>query len=182
MNIDGRGATFFGPSDVVTEYRWSFPHHLTLALRVCETGETVLAIVQDNGLLVDEHTRAPSLSGIQAEASPDIAAVIQDHIPTVDLSSRHVSEGPLSEEGEARSVPTFGTRIRSAVSAACRELWKRIIERANVGGPGRHSRAAHGVRAAGAGGAAPRARVRGADGPPAGTERSLADAARDPAW
>lgn len=58
MKVDEHAATFFAPTDIVTEYRWSFPHHLMLAVRVCETGETVLAIVQ--------------------------TAVIRDDIPTVD--------------------------------------------------------------------------------------------------
>ena len=71
-------ATVVASPDVVTEYQWAFPHHLSLAVRVCETGEAVLAIVQGNGVPADERRRTPSLSGVHGEAVPHITATIQD--------------------------------------------------------------------------------------------------------
>jgi hypothetical protein len=124
MKTNESTATVIASPDVVTEYRWSFPHHLTLVVSVCEKGETMLAIVQGDGLPPDKRGRTPSLSGVHGEAVPHITATIQDHTPPADLSGRHVCEGLRSETCDASWVLAFGTRLRSAVSAVCRELWK----------------------------------------------------------
>lgn len=123
MKVDDHAATFFAPADVATEYRWSFPHHLAAVVRVCETGETVLAIARDNGLPVDERGRTPSPSGIQGEASSHIAAVIQDRTPMASPASTYV------KDLEAKSVMPVGFR-RSGLAfdppyqLCARELWK----------------------------------------------------------
>jgi len=65
MRVDEHALPIVTPSGVTAEYRWSFPHNLTLVVRVYETGETALAILQGNGLKLTEQGRTQGRSSTQ---------------------------------------------------------------------------------------------------------------------
>jgi hypothetical protein len=70
MEINAHPANFSARSDVATQYRWSFPHDLKLAVRVSDTGETSLAIERSKAAAPDERGRTLSVSEVHREAEP----------------------------------------------------------------------------------------------------------------